>query len=86
MTVAQDIETKLTESFHPASLKVIDESSRHAGHIGARPEGETHFRVEIIADAFAGKNRVDRQRMVYEVLKDELAGPVHALSVSANAP
>ncbi|MEE2722568.1 MAG: BolA family protein [Pseudomonadota bacterium] len=86
MTVAQNIETKLTESFQPVSLKVIDESSRHAGHIGARPEGETHFRVEIIADAFAGKNRVDRQRMVYEVLKDELAGPVHALSVSANAP
>ena len=86
MTVAQDIETKLTESFQPVSLKVIDESSQHAGHIGARPEGETHFRVEIVADAFAGKNRVDRQRMVYAVLKDELAGPVHALSVSANAP
>ena len=86
MTVAQDIETKLTESFRPASLKVIDESSQHAGHMGARPEGETHFRVEIVANAFAGKNRVDRQRMVYAVLKDELAGPVHALSVSANAP
>ena len=86
MTVAQDIETKLTESFQPASLEVIDESSQHAGHVGARPEGETHFRVEIVADAFAGKNRVDRQRMVYAVLKDELAGPVHALSVSANAP
>lgn len=86
MTVAHDIETKLTESFQPASLKVIDESLQHAGHMGARPEGETHFRVEIVADAFAGKNRVDRQRMVYAVLKDELAGPVHALSVSANAP
>ena len=46
MTVAQDIETKLTESFQPASLEVIDESSQHAGHMGARPEGETHFRVE----------------------------------------
>ena len=86
MTVAHDIETKLTESFQPASLKVIDESLQHAGHMGARPEGETHFRVEIVADAFAGKNRVDRQRMVYAVLKDELAGPVHALSVSANTP
>ena len=85
MTVAQDIETKLTEAFQPVSLKVIDESSQHAGHVGARPGGETHFRVEIVAGAFADRNRVDRQRMVYAVLADELAGPVHALSVSASA-
>jgi BolA protein len=86
MTVAQDIETKLTEAFQPVSLNIIDESSQHAGHVGARPEGETHFRVEIVAGAFADRNRVERQRMVYAVLADELAGPVHALSVSANAP
>lgn len=86
MTVAQNIESKLTEAFRPVSLIVIDESSHHAGHVGARPEGETHFRVEIAAEAFAGMSRVDRQRMVYAVLADELAGPVHALSVSATAP
>ena len=86
MTVAQDIETKLTEAFQPVILNIIDESSQHAGHVGARPEGETHFRVEIASAAFADKNRVERQRMVYAVLADELAGPVHALSVSANAP
>ncbi|PPR12204.1 MAG: DNA-binding transcriptional regulator BolA [Alphaproteobacteria bacterium MarineAlpha11_Bin1] len=86
MTVLQDIETKLTEAFEPVSLTVIDESSLHAGHIGARPEGETHFRVEIVANAFSNRTRLERQRMVYAVLASELAGPVHALSVFANAP
>ena len=85
MIVAQNIRSKLTEAFEPVSLSITDESSQHAGHIGARPEGETHFRVAIVASAFAGKSRVDRQRMVYAVLADELAGPVHALSVSAKA-
>ena len=86
MAVAETIEFKLTMAFEPVSLNVIDESSQHAGHIGARPEGETHFRVEIVSNAFADKSRVDRQRMVYAILADELAGPVHALSVSANSP
>ena len=86
MIVAHSIKTKLTNAFQPVLLNVTDESSQHAGHMGARPEGETHFRVEIVAGAFAGKSRVDRQRMVYAVLADELSGPVHALSVSATAP
>ena len=86
MAVAQNIEDKLREAFAPSSLKVIDESHLHAGHVGARPEGETHFRVEVVAAAFADLRRVDRQRMIYQVLADELAGPVHALSVMASAP
>jgi BolA family transcriptional regulator, general stress-responsive regulator len=86
MTVAQDIEVKLGEAFAPDSLNVIDESHLHAGHVGARPEGETHFRVEIVSAAFAEHSRVERQRLVYDVLRDELAGPVHALSVSATPP
>lgn len=86
MSVAQDIERKLTEAFAPASLKVIDESHLHAGHVGARPEGETHFRVEVVSDAFADCSRVDRQRLVYDILREELAGPVHALSVQASPP
>ena len=86
MAVVQDIETKLIEAFQPDSLSVIDESYLHAGHIGARPEGETHFRVEIVSNSFADRTRLERQRMVYAVLAEELAGPVHALSVSANAP
>ena len=86
MAVAQNIEDKLREALAPSSLKVIDESHLHAGHVGARPEGETHFRVEVVAAAFADLSRVDRQRMIYQVLADELAGPVHALSVLASAP
>lgn len=86
MTVAHQIETKLTEAFAPQSLKVIDESHKHAGHGGARPEGETHFQVEIVSDAFAGTSRVDRQRMVYAALADEMAGPIHALQLKVTAP
>ena len=86
MSVAQSIEEKLKAAFNPASLSVIDESHQHAGHVGARPEGETHFRVEITAEIFGTLNRVERQRRVYEVLQEELDGPVHALSVSASPP
>ena len=86
MSVAQVIENKLINAFSPASLAIIDESHMHAGHVGARPEGETHFRVEIVSDAFRNTTRIQRQRLVYDVLRDELAGPVHALSVSASPP
>ena len=86
MTVAESIETKLRNAFAPQTLNVIDESHLHAGHVGARPEGETHFRVEIVSEAFADCGRVERQRLVYGILSDELAGPVHALSVSATPP
>jgi BolA protein len=67
-------------------LRVIDESHLHAGHAGARPEGETHFRVEITAIAFAGQSRVARHRLIYDALADELAGPVHALALVTHAP
>jgi BolA protein len=84
--VGQTIMQKLTEAFSPAQLDVIDESHKHAGHAGARPEGETHFRVEIVADAFDGKTLVQRHRMINETLAAELADRVHALSISAQAP
>ena len=86
MSVAESIENKLKEAFVPLVLNVIDESHLHAGHVGARPGGETHFRVEIVSAAFDGCSRVDRQRLFYDVLRDELAGPVHALSVAATPP
>ena len=86
MSVADTIREKLTREFSPVALKVIDESHLHAGHAGARPEGETHFRVQIIAEAFAGKSRVDRQRAINRVLAEELAGPVHALGIDARPP
>lgn len=87
MTTISDVMTKkLTEAFAPTRLEVVDDSDRHAGHAGARPGGQTHFNVEIEASAFAGVSRVARQRKVYAVLAEELAGPVHALSVKATAP
>lgn len=86
MTVAATIEDKLTRVFSPAALRVIDESHLHAGHAGARPEGETHFRVEITAAAFAGQPRVARHRLIYDALADELAGPIHALALVTRAP
>lgn len=84
--VADRIHKKLTEALQPARLVVRDESHRHAGHAGARPEGETHFHVEIVAAAFAGESRVARQRRVYAVLAEELAGPVHALALTTLTP
>lgn len=84
--VAGRIRAKLNEAFAPSRLVVVDESHLHAGHAGARPEGETHFRVEIVADVFTGVSRVERQRRVHAALAEELAGPVHALSITALSP
>jgi BolA protein len=84
--IAKAIRDKLTEAFGPSRLEVDDDSARHRGHSGASEAGETHFNVTIEAEAFAGAQKVARQRMVYRVLAEELAGPVHALSVRALAP
>ena len=86
MTVADRIRSKLTEAFRPDALEVVDESQRHAGHHGARPGGESHFRVRITAPAFAGKSRVATHRMINEALAEELADGVHALAIEAKAP
>jgi BolA family transcriptional regulator, general stress-responsive regulator len=84
--VADAIEHKLTEIFAPTRLAVVDESHRHAGHAGARPEGETHFRVEIVSPAFVGHSRVARQRLVYAALAEELETRVHALALTTRTP
>ena len=86
MIVADTIRRKLIERLAPIRLDILDESHRHAGHAGARPAGETHFAVTIVAAGFAGLNRVARQRLVYEILADELATRVHALSLTTLAP
>jgi len=86
MSIRDAIMEKLTKAFAPASLDVVDESHRHAGHAGHRPGGETHFRVHIVADAFRGKSRIERHRMVNDTLSSELAGGVHALAIHAMAP
>jgi BolA family transcriptional regulator, general stress-responsive regulator len=84
--VARRIEDKLRTGLAPVTLEIVDESHRHAGHAGARPEGETHFRVAIVSAAFSGKRSVDRQRLVYAILADELRDRVHALSLETRAP
>jgi BolA family transcriptional regulator, general stress-responsive regulator len=77
---------KLTRALAPLSLDVVDESHQHAGHAGHREGGETHFRVYIVSEAFRGKSRLERHRMVNEVLAAELEGGVHALAIQASAP
>ena len=84
--VASRIEEKLGAAFAPDHLEVVDESHLHAGHAGARPEGETHFRVVVVAAAFEGLSRLERQRRVMDVLSNELSGPVHALAIRARTP
>ncbi|MGE3477178.1 MAG: BolA family protein [Rhodospirillaceae bacterium] len=83
---ADRIRTKLSESLAPTRLEVEDDSNRHIGHAGAHPSGETHFNVTVESAAFAGKNRVARQRLVYGILADELRERVHALSLKLTAP
>ena len=84
--VTQAIRDKLTAAFQPERLEVVDDSARHAGHAGAREGGESHYSVVIVAEAFKGQGRIQRQRAVYGALSEELAGPVHALSLKAFAP
>jgi BolA family transcriptional regulator, general stress-responsive regulator len=86
MGVQETISKKLTETFAPLSLRVLDESQQHAGHAGHQGREETHFRVYIVADAFKGKSRVARHRLINELLADELKSGVHALALHAAAP
>jgi BolA family transcriptional regulator, general stress-responsive regulator len=80
------ITEKLRKAFAPESLRVEDESHQHAGHAGHRPGGESHFRVYIVSEAFSGKSRLQRHRMINDTLASELAGGVHALAIHAAAP
>lgn len=84
--VAAAIRAKLEAAFTPSALSILDESHLHAGHAGHDRRGESHFAVAMQAVAFAGKSRVERQRMVHSVLADELKGRVHALRLSLAAP
>lgn len=86
MRVRSAIEKKLGEGLKPARLAIVDESHRHAGHAGARAEGESHFRVEVVSGAFAGLTRVARQRLVYGLLAEELKGDIHALALTTLTP
>jgi BolA protein len=84
--VTETMRRKLEAAFAPTRLDIVDDSDNHKGHAGHREGGESHFTVIIEASAFAGVNRVERQRQVNRALAEELAGPVHALSIKARAP
>lgn len=81
MSVAEVMKNKLNEELSPEKLVLEDESFMHAGHAGANPQGESHFNLLIVSDKFEGVSRVQRQRMVYNILADELKDRVHALSL-----
>ncbi|TRW17192.1 BolA family protein [Glacieibacterium frigidum] len=84
---ADEIERRLVAALAPASLTVIDDSDDHSGHAGHSGEGESHFTVRIVSDAFAGQSRVARSRAVYAALGDLIAPDrVHALVIEAHAP
>lgn len=84
--VGQKISAKLNAAFAPITLEVLDESSLHHGHAGARAEGESHFRVRIVAEAFRGKSRIEQHRMVTDVLAEELKARIHALAIELSPP
>ena len=86
MSMAGRMREKLMLALKPIRLDVINESELHAGHRSSPGTGESHFRILIVSDAFSGKSRVERHRIVNETLRDELAGGVHALALSTLAP
>ncbi|MGA8051462.1 MAG: BolA family protein [Burkholderiales bacterium] len=85
MNVEAQIRQRLSR-LQPLVLEILDESAAHAGHAGARPGGETHWRLRIVAEAFRGKPTVARHRMVYDALGELINDPIHALAISARAP
>lgn len=86
MLRSQRIHDSLTQEFTPTQLEVMDNSHQHAGHAGASPDGETHYTVRIVAEAFKGMSRVAMQRAVMDALKAEFDTGLHALSIKASAP
>ena len=84
--VATEIEKRLVAALQPENLAVINDSGHHAGHSGDNGTGESHFTVEITAAAFAGQNRLTRQRLVNKALGDLMDGAVHAMAIKAKAP
>jgi len=86
--IEKSIRDKLSETFQPDRLEVINESHLHAGHQGGAMDGtgESHFRVRIVSSSFAGKNRVARHRAINDALRDDLADGIHALAIEVAAP
>ncbi len=86
MSAKQRIEQRLTAALAPQRLDVVDDSHRHIGHAGHDGQGESHFRVEVVSDRFDGLGRIDRQRLVHDLLEAEFAGRLHALQLRTLTP
>ena len=84
--VATEMLRRLNSALSPTRIELIDDSEQHRGHGGYNPAGESHFSLKIESPAFAGKNRVERQRMIYAALGELMRERVHALSIRASAP
>ena len=84
--VAAEMLRRLDSTLSPTRVELSDDSEQHRGHGGYNPAGESHFSLAIESPAFAGKNRVERQRMIYAALGDLMRERVHALSIKASAP
>jgi len=85
MTVAEEI-TRRLDALAPSRLELLDESAKHAGHAGARPGGNTHWKLTIVSAAFSGASTIARHRMIYDALGELMRDPIHALSIDAKAP
>lgn len=86
MSLQARIHDKLARTFQPLRLEIVNESDLHAGHHGSPGTGESHFRIMLVSAAFAGRNRIDRHRLVNDTLAEELRDGVHALALKALAP
>lgn len=86
MSIESRIREKLMVALEPIRLDVENESEKHAGHRSSPGTGESHFRILVVAEKFKGVSRLNRHRMINEILEDELSGKIHALAVSAFAP
>lgn len=84
--IADRLKAKLNQALAPQQLEIHDDSAKHSGHAGAREGGESHFSVRVVSERFEGLNRVARQRLINATLAEELAGPVHALSLQTLTP
>ena len=84
--VATEMLARLNSALSPTAIELVDDSEQHRGHGGYNPAGESHFSLAIESQDFVGKNRVERQRMIYAALGDLMRERVHALSIRATAP
>lgn len=86
MTVDERIEARLREGLRPARLEVRNDSDAHEGHVSSPGSGTSHYTVTVVSELFEGLGRLERQRLVYRLLEDELAGPIHALALVTRTP